>query len=144
MPPGPFPSVSDRGTLVYVTVSASLRSLVWMNRNGTAPEAITSIPAGNAREDPRLSPHGSGVLVTRDGDIWIYDVASGRSSRLTRDGASLMGAWDPSSSRVAYASARSGNLEAWVESSDGSGEPRQPRTLAGRCTWIRGRRMGGR
>jgi serine/threonine-protein kinase len=71
------------------------------------------------------------VLVTRDGDIWIYDVASGRSNRLTRDGSSLMGVWDPSGLRIAYASARKGNLEAWVEPSDGSGQPQQLTTLGG-------------
>jgi hypothetical protein len=76
--------------------------------------------------------------VTRDGDIWIYDVASGRSSRLTRDGTSLMGVWDPSGSRVAYSSAKGGNLEAWVQPSDGSGEPRQLTRLGGQVhvdTW---------
>jgi len=134
---GAFYSVSDRGTLVYVTASASLRALVWVNRNGGGAETITSIPAGNY-EDPRLSPDGSRVLVKRDDDIWIYDVASGRSSRLTRDGTSLMGVWDPSGSRVAYSSAKSGNLEAWVEPSDGSGEPRQLTHLGGQVhvdTW---------
>ena len=134
---GAFYSVSDRGTLVYVTASTSLRALVWVNRNGAGAETITSIPAGNY-DDPRLSPDGSRVLVTRDGDIWIYDVASGRSSRLTRDGTSLMGVWDPSGSRVAYSSAKSGNLEAWVKPSDGSGEPRQLTRLGGQVhvdTW---------
>ena len=134
---GAFYSVSDRGTLVYVTASAPLRALAWVNRNGAGAETITSIPAGNY-EDPRLSPDGSRVLVTRDGVIWIYEVASGRSSRLTRDGTSLMGVWNPSGSRVAYSSAKSGNLEAWVEPSDGSGEPRQLTRLGGQVhvdTW---------
>ena len=130
-------SVSDRGTLVYVTVGASLRSLVWVSRNGAGAVPITSIPAGDY-EHPRLSPDGSRVLMTRDGDIWVYDVTSGRSSRLTRDGTSLMGVWDSSGSRVAYSSATSGNLEAWVEPSDGSGEPRQLTRLGGQVhvdTW---------
>src|SRR5207253_9849782 len=81
-------AVSDQGTLVYLPASSSLRSLVWINRNGTAGEPFGSMPAG-PYEDPRLSPDGGRVLVTRDGDIWVYDVASGRSSRLTRDGSSL-------------------------------------------------------
>jgi serine/threonine-protein kinase len=123
-------SVSDQGTLVYVTGSASLRSLVWVNRNGTAAGPIGSIPPGTY-EEPRLSPDGGRVLVTRDGDLWVYDLASGRSSRLTRDGSSLMGVWDPTGSQVAYSSARRGNLEAWVESSDGSGQPRQLTSLGG-------------
>ncbi len=123
-------SVSEEGTLSYVAGTISLRSLVWINRNGTSAGPITSIPPGTY-EEPRLSPDGRRVLVTRDGDIWIYDVASGRSNRLTSDGSSQMGVWDPTGSRIAYASARKGNLEAWVEPSDGSGQPQQLTTLGG-------------
>jgi len=123
-------AVSDRGTLVYVTGGTSLRSLVWMNRTGTAAGPISSIPPGTY-EDPRVSPDGGRVLVTQAGDIWIYDVATGRSSRVTRDGSSRMGVWDPTGSQIAYSSARKGNLEAWVEPSDGSGPPRQLTNLGG-------------
>ena len=123
-------AVSEQGTLIYLTQNGSARSLVWMNRDGAAAAPIGSIPSG-AYEDPRLSPDGGRVLVTRDGDIWIYDIATGRSSRLTRDGFSLMGAWDPAGSRIAYSSAGKGNLEAWIEPADGSGPPRQLTTLGG-------------
>jgi serine/threonine-protein kinase len=123
-------AVSDHGTLVYVASRAAQRSLVWINRNGSAAGSITSIPPGTY-EEPRLSPDGGRVLVTRDGDIWVYDIASGRSSRVTRDSSSQMGVWDPSGSQVAYSSARRGNLEAWVEPSDGSGQPRQLTNLGG-------------
>ena len=123
-------AVSEGGTLVYVSRIAALRSLVWTDRKGTVVEAVNTIPP-DAYEDPRLSPDGSRVLVTRDGDIWIYDIASGRSSRATRDGVSLMGVWDPTGSQVAYSSARGGNLEAWVAPVDGSTEPRQLTTLGG-------------
>ena len=131
-------AVSEQGTLVYVAARVGLRSLVWVDRHGSAAETITSIPPGTY-EDPRLSPDGGRVLVTRDtseegsyrGDIWIYDVASGRSSRITKDGSSLMGVWDPTGSQVAYSSARRGNLEAWAEPSDGSGPPRQLTKLGG-------------
>ena len=108
------------GTLVYLTAQSSLRSLVWVDRRGGATP-ITTIPAGNYT-DVRLSPDGWRVLLTRDGDIWVYDLASGRSTRLTSDGTSQMGVWDPTGSRIAYASARGGNLEAWVEPADGSGQ----------------------
>ena len=66
-----------------------------------------------------------------DGDIWIYDLASGRSSRVTRDSASLMGVWDPTGSQVAYSSARGGNLEAWVATSRWKHRARQLTTLGG-------------
>ena len=116
-------AVSDAGTLVYITGMVPSQSLVWVDRNGTA-SPIAAIPPGSY-EDPRLSPDGGRVLLTRDGDIWIYEIASGRSHRVSRDGSSLMGVWDPAGSQVAYSSASKGNLEAWVTAADGSGQPRQ-------------------
>ena len=135
--------VSDQGTLVYLRGSASLRSLVWLDRHGAAVGRIESIPPGTY-EDPRLAPDGGRVLVTRDGDIWVFDLESGRSSRLTRDGSSQMGVWDPSGSQVAYSSARKGNLEAWVQPADGSGTPRQLTELGGQVhvdSWSRDGRI---
>jgi serine/threonine-protein kinase len=122
-------AVSDQGTLVFVPGIVANRSFVWMHRNGSA-EPISAIPPGTY-EDVRLSPDGGRVLATRDGDIWIYDLASGRTSRVTRDGTSQMGVWNPTGSQVAYSSAKGGNLEAWITSSDGSGQPRQLTTLGG-------------
>ena len=123
-------AVSDEGTLVYVTDSTASRSLLWVDRRGTAAAPIASIPTG-AYEAPRLSPDGGRGVAARDGDVWIYEVASGRSSRLTRDGSSQMAVWDATGSQVAYSSDRGGNPEAWVESSNGGGEPRQLTHLGG-------------
>ena len=121
--------IASDGTLVYLSRNPALRSLVWMHRDGTS-RAIDTIAAA-AYEDVRLSPDGARVLVTRDGDLWIYDLASGRNSRVTRDGSSQMGVWDPTGSRIAYSSAQGGNLEAWVTPADGSGQPRQLTRLGG-------------
>jgi serine/threonine-protein kinase len=122
-------AISDGGMLAYLAAIASRQSLVWVDRNG-ATEPIRSIPPG-PYEDARLSPDGTRVLITRDGDIWIYDLASGRSSRVTQDGLNQMGVWAPSGAQVAYSSAKAGNLEAWVTSSDGSSPPRQLTNLGG-------------
>ena len=123
-------SVSDEGTLVYVAQGTSSNSLIWVNRDGTPGGTLANIPPG-PYEEPRLSPDDGRVLVTRSGDIWAYDITSGRSVKITNDGVSLMGVWGPGGAQIAYSSARSGNLEAWVRSSDGSGEPRQLTTLGG-------------
>ena len=122
-------AVSGEATLVYLAAQQSSRALFWVDRRGGAVP-VTTIPAGR-HSDVRLSPDGRRVLLTRDGDIWIYDLASGRNSRLTRDGTSQMGVWDPTGTRIAYSSARGGTFEAWVESTDGSGEPRQLTTMGG-------------
>ncbi len=123
-------SVSEEGTLVYVAKGTSSNSLIWMNRDGTPGGTLANIPPG-PYQGPRLSPDDSRVLVTRSGDIWAYDIASGRSVKVSTDGVSMMGVWGPGGAQIAYSSARSGNLEAWVKSSDGSGEPRQLTTLGG-------------
>ena len=123
-------SVSDEGTLVYVAQGTSSNSLIWVNRDGTPGGTLANIPPG-PYEEPRLSPDDSRVLVTRSGDIWAYDITSGRSVKVSNDGVSLMGVWGPGGAQIAYSSARSGNLEAWVKSSDGSGEPRQLTSLGG-------------
>jgi serine/threonine-protein kinase len=82
-------------------------------------------------EDPRLSPDGNRVLVTREGDIWIYELDSGRSTRITRDAASLMGVWHPSGSQIAYTSSRGGTAQAWVAPTDGGSDPRPLTNLPG-------------
>ncbi len=122
-------AVSRDGTLVYLPAQSSMRSLAWVDRRGVATP-LTRIPAGSYT-DVRLSPVAGRALLTRDGDIWIDELPSGRSTRLTRDGTSQMGVWDPTGSRIAYASARGGNLEAWVEPVDGSAPPRQLTSLGG-------------
>jgi eukaryotic-like serine/threonine-protein kinase len=101
-------AVADNGTLIYVPNQPRMRSLAWIRRDGApgpAPPAIS--PASYV--DPRLSLDAARALVTRDGDIWIYDLASGRSSRVTRDGVSEMGVWNPAGTEVAFSSASAGN-----------------------------------
>ena len=78
--------MSDDGTLFHLTgTGASGSSLAWVDRGGTV-EVIETVPP-KAYTTPRLSPDDERVLVVGDGDAWIYDLASGRETRVTRDGA---------------------------------------------------------
>ena len=123
--------VSNDGTLVYVKRSSSSRSPVWVDRRSGSVEPIKTMPPGDY-DDPRLSPDGGRVVVRRDGDLWIYELASGRSSRLTSDGGSMMAVWDPTGTRIAYSSSgSSGNLEAWLTAADGSQAPRALTKMGG-------------
>jgi serine/threonine-protein kinase len=122
-------AISDDGTLVYVAGFTPSRPLVWVNRKRLA-ESIGSIPAA-AYDEVRLSPAGDRMLATRDGDIWIYELAGGRSIRVTRDGSNVMGAWDPTGLHVAYSSVRDGTQQAWLSPADGSGQARQLTRLDG-------------
>jgi hypothetical protein len=126
-------AVAENGTLAYVPVNTGLeRTLVWVDRDGTT-EVIDTVPP-NAFETPRLSPEGDRVLVVADGDAWIYDLASGRETRVTSDGATDgYAGWTPDG-EVVYSSERGsgGATNVWIESADGSGEARQLTALDGR------------
>ena len=125
-------AVSDDGTLFYVSGrGSSAGPLVWVERDGTA-EVITTVPP-NLYTTPRLSPDGDRVLVVAEGDAWIYDLASGRESRVTSDG--LTGSyagWAPSGNHVTYTSGRdTGTVNVWRQAADGSGAAERLTTLDG-------------
>lgn len=50
----------------------------------TAPRRITNTPG--EEQNPRLSPNGKHIAYTRDGNLYVADVASGAESKLTNDG----------------------------------------------------------
>ena len=123
--------VADNGTLFYVAGgTASMQRLAWVDRSGNV-EVIETIPA-SAFTTPRLSPDGDRVLAVVDGDMHVYDLASGRESRLTTDGATLSYAdWTPSGAEVTYTSRGSDGIEVWIQPADGSGVARQLTALDG-------------
>ena len=75
-------------------------------------------------------------MTAADGDLWIYDLASGRRSAITTDALTAANyfAWSPDGSQVAYSSTRSGTGEVWVQAADGSGEPQQLTEFGGAST----------
>jgi serine/threonine-protein kinase len=115
---------SKDGALVYVpgTGTGSGRTLVWVDRAGKV-EPLALPP--RAYEAPRLSPDSQSVMATIDGDAWIYDIATGRETRVTRDGLTSSTIWSPDGSSVAYTSARSGMGNIFVHSLDASGKSQQ-------------------
>ena len=128
-------AVAESGTLVYVAgVGPQFGGLLWVGRSGNA-EQITTIPIG---EYPilRLSPDHQSVLTYVKNDVWTYDIATGRGTRITRDGlATGPMAWHPSGKWVAYTSSGGGGRgseNVWMVPSDGSeGAARQLTKLAG-------------
>ena len=125
--------VSDDGTLFYLADSGGFASpLVWVDRTGSV-DVIETIPL-KGYGTPRLSSDGEQVLVVADGDAWIYDLASGRETRVTTDGETeLYADWTPSGGEVAYTSIREsgGGTNIWIEPADGSGQARQLTALDG-------------
>ena len=82
-------SVSNTGTFVYRSITGNQRQLTWFNRQGE----IVGRPGEPAPYGTmKVSPDGSkAVVVQRDprqpqnSDLWIVDLASGASRRLTFD-----------------------------------------------------------
>ena len=128
--------VSDQGTLFYLAgdIGRSISRLAWVDEDGTA-EIIQTIPA-NAYMVPRLSPDGERVLVWAEGDWRVYDLASGRESRVTTDGEALpYGDWSPTAPEVAYSSTVGGQgpgqVNIRIQPLDGSDVARQLTQLDG-------------
>lgn len=104
-------AIARNGTLAYMTGSRelSLRRLVWVDRDGTS-EVVSAIEP-DEYTNIRLSPDARTAVVALRNDVWLYELASGRRTRLTRDssiGGGAPMAWDPAGARVAYTSFRGG------------------------------------
>ena len=124
-------AVSDDGALFFLdSGDGSNQRLAWIDRNGKV-DVIETIPPNNY-DWPRLSPDGERVLVVADFDARIYDLASGRESRLTSDGATSYVGWTPSGAEVTYSASRGAEgSQIWMRPADGSGAARQLTALDG-------------
>jgi serine/threonine-protein kinase len=107
---------SDLGSLAYVPSStASTNVLVWVDRKGT--EAPLAAPP-RTYDQPRLSPDGSLLALEIDGDIWIYTLLRGTTTRVTFDGGSRP-AWTPDGKQIVFTH----STGLFIAPIDGSGEP---------------------
>jgi Tol biopolymer transport system component len=135
-----LPSVSDEGTLTYVSgVRSTDRQLFWVDRGGRVGAPVGQLHKGIRH--PALSPDGRRVAIMGDDgnrDVWVYDLDRNTRTRLTR-GEFIDGdpAWSPSSGEVVYSTspdARAWNIE--VRRADGSGEAHvMVAGPAGNLTW---------
>src|SRR5688572_11316424 len=130
--------VASNGTLFYLAGGddAQAEQLVWVLRNGTV-EPITPIQKGafGTYTTPQLSKDGRRVLLVADSDLRIYDLATGRETRLTLDrSVGSFAAWLPGEREVAYSSTRAaaaGMMHIWRQPLDRSADAEQVTTLDG-------------
>ena len=116
---------SRSGSLAFVP-SATSYSLVLIRENGIEQE-ITEPTV--SFENPRFSPDGRSLVVAakhrpdEPADLWLHDVVSRTSSRLTFDGGRAP-VWGPDGATVTY-SHLGGDQGIYTKRVDGRGEPRR-------------------
>ena len=119
-------SVSGGSTLAYRVMTNEPRSDLF-DRTGKVLETGTS----RAGTFPRLSPDGRLIAFRRldpasgAGDLWLEDVASHITTRLTsHPGYDWIPIWSPDGHRVAFASNREATMDLYEKSIDGSAPER--------------------
>ena len=125
----PLFTASQTGTLVYQSGETSGGwNLLWFDRDGKRTGSIAQV---DRYLFPTLSPDGNRLAVMifsgaqGIGDIWIFDLARGTSTRLTFGGAShLNPVWTPDGKNIFYGSTAKGPPHIYAKAADGSGPER--------------------
>lgn len=114
------------GTLVYNRGQNSLEEfpILWVDRDGKSTTLWTE---EGAFFDPRLSPDGKQLSVTRakddNTDIWVFDLQREVATRLTFDPDGDNGSvWTPDGSHILFSSFRNSTPGLYRKRSDGSGD----------------------
>lgn len=124
-------SVSKTGALVHVVATAPLtqrlveRTLAWVDRRGRE-EAVPVPP--KTYLFPRLSPDGAQVVLDvreQENDIWIWNVAATRMTRVSFDPAiDFSPVWSHDGREVIFGSFRSDPSALYSQLADGTGAVR--------------------
>lgn len=131
------PKLSPDGKRVaYTRSTKDLHASVWvMNVDGSGARQVTHFPPSDGgAQVPAWSPDGKRLAVqaavpgAKDstkpvGHIWIVDIATGRATKLAPHAAPYLDetpAWFPGGTRIAFQSDRTGRIELWTMSSDGT------------------------
>ncbi|MHC4230961.1 MAG: TolB family protein, partial [Planctomycetota bacterium] len=117
---------SSNGSLVYVPGDDTARSIpVFVDRQDK--EELLLMPA-QIYGTPKVSPDGTHLAIVVEAgakkDVYIYDIATGRSMRLTVEGSNTSPVWTPDGRRVTFSGKRE-NQEKWSifwKPVDGSGD----------------------
>ena len=114
-------SISATGSLVYVSGGSQVNQnrLVLVSRDGK--EQPLAAPPG-AYSFPHISPDGRKVVVGRDNQVWVYELARDTMTRFTFEGtANNAPVWAPDGNRIAFSSNKDGPLSVYWQKADGSG-----------------------
>ena len=125
---GVFPSISDDGVLVYLSLGDNSRQLVWVDRDGQRLSEIGQPQQRMSR--PRLSPDGRSVAVsgaeTGETDIWIHETGRPIKTRFTfSEAIDRWPVWSPDGQELAFSSLREGYQKAYVKSVTGTSQAKK-------------------
>ena len=118
-------SISRDGERVVAAMlpAPPLQQITVFDRQGKVLSKVGE-PGGYA--NPVLSPDGTKVAVQRGGDIWTFEVASGKGTPVaTGNTGGYNPIWSPDGSQVAYASERGGFTSIYRKAWDGTGNEEQ-------------------
>jgi len=101
--PRDYFSVSGNGVLVWQGNWERTYQLVWFDRQGKQVGLIDSPAQITTGYEPHLSPDGKRLLIKRDSNLWVIDLAHQTGIRLT-NAVSQFPVWSPDGSRIAFAS----------------------------------------
>ncbi len=127
---GAHVAVADTGTIAYLSEvgSASPDELVWIDRTGATAPVATDL---GSIFMPRLSADGRRVLVgsgpapaSGQGDLWVIELGSGASTRLTFNQASGLGTWTPDQRHIIYFSENPQPSRVVIKAVDGAAPER--------------------
>ena len=119
-------SASSTGVLVYdPSPRRQVKQFAWLDRRG---QRLPAPGFEGGWSGVWLSPDETRVAVDRAGDadvrdVWVHDIASGRTSRFTFDTADdVQPTWSPDGSRIAWGSNREGTFNLYEKAASGAGQ----------------------
>lgn len=118
-------AVSANGILSYRGGGAVGRRVMTLYDSAGRESATLGEPAGY--HSPAISPDGQRVAAFRadgsTGDIWIFDLVRGTSSRFTFDAATdTAPIWSPDGTQIIFSSNRGGTFDLYVKNAGGVGQ----------------------
>ena len=121
------------GTMAYLRGGSDTAGRVVVIGNRTGEPHVLPLPA-RGYSIPRFAPDGkrlvlvvngmSNNVVVGQGDLWIYDLATGGMSRLTFENSNDYPVWSPDGSTIYFDSSRGSGGTLYAKRADGTGDER--------------------